>query len=146
MLKMIESLKWSLARFAPLFSGALIILFAPFVFTYLTSPVRSIPGPLIARFSDLWRLYLVWKRSPEKEHHALHKKYGSAVVLGPNMVSINDPELIKVIYSRKDILIKVRFIACASKAGSGNRSPKGAEVKIRVTSIRSRISWWQGVV
>lgn len=37
----------------------------------------------------------------------LHKKYGTAVRIGPNAVSISDPEAIDSIYAFKDELQKV---------------------------------------
>lgn len=61
--------------------------------------LHNIPGPWIAGFSDLWRLFLVRRRHAQEEHIALHQKYGPIVRLGPRAVSIADPDAIKIIYS-----------------------------------------------
>ena len=49
----------------------------------------------------LWRLWSVYNGHAEREQYELHKKYGTAVRLGPNMISIQDPAAIRVIYERK---------------------------------------------
>ena len=38
----------------------------------------------------------------------LHEQYGSAVRLGPNLVSLSDPDLIKVVYDVRGSFVKVR--------------------------------------
>jgi hypothetical protein len=66
-----------------------------------------LPGPRIAAYTDLWRLWVVWKRRPEKVLLALHKNYGPIVRLGPKTVSISDPEAIKTIYALNAGFVKV---------------------------------------
>lgn len=67
-------------------------------YTFLTDPLRKIPGPLSARFSRLWMV----QRSRCGDMHttmiALHKKHGKLVRTAPNEVSISDPAAIKTIY------------------------------------------------
>jgi hypothetical protein len=53
-------------------AGALIFV----LFRHLLSPLRSVPGPLLARFSDVWYLYHVRKGHLEQENLALHARYG----------------------------------------------------------------------
>ncbi|KAF9890054.1 hypothetical protein FE257_006734 [Aspergillus nanangensis] len=60
--------------------------------------IDSIPGPFLASCSDLWRLYVVSRRHPHTVHQRLHRKYGELVRLGPNCVSVSDPEVIKTVY------------------------------------------------
>lgn len=62
------------------------------IYSYLTSPLRSIPGPWVARFTRLW--YFMHVRSGEFHHKniALHAKYGPIVRVGPNLYSINEPD------------------------------------------------------
>ena len=60
--------------------------------------LSSIPGPILASYSDLYRLYWVWTRKQHLKHLELHKKYGKLVRLGPNMVSVGDPAEIPNIY------------------------------------------------
>lgn len=60
--------------------------------------LRSVPGPLLARLTNIPRLYWTWTKRPFEIHLSLHKKYGKLVRLGPNMVSVADPEAIPTIY------------------------------------------------
>jgi hypothetical protein len=46
-------------------------------FVLLRDPLRSVPGPFLARFTRLWYLRKVWRGDFEKTNIALHKKYGS---------------------------------------------------------------------
>lgn len=60
--------------------------------------LRTIPGPLLARFTDLYRLLVVWRRNSHDTYLELHKKHGDLVRIGPNCVSISKPEVINTIY------------------------------------------------
>lgn len=61
--------------------------------------LNRIPGPWLAGFTDLWRLFVVKGRRAQEVHIELHKKYGPIVRLGPRAISVADPEAIKIIYS-----------------------------------------------
>ncbi|KAG4435700.1 hypothetical protein IFR05_008812 [Cadophora sp. M221] len=71
--------------------------------------IGRIPGPLLAAYSDWWRLWLVWRGRPEVAHIKLHEKYGPVVRLGPNMVSYSDPDAVKVIYALNAGYVKSGF-------------------------------------
>ena len=71
--------------------------------TYL----RSIPGPILASFTDLWRLLAVDKGDFEVTLQALHAKYGDLVRVGPNCVSVGDPREVKQIYGITRLYQKV---------------------------------------
>ncbi|KAJ6083488.1 hypothetical protein N7467_007623 [Penicillium canescens] len=71
--------------------------------------INSIPGPVAASVTNLWRLALVTGRRPELEHIKLHRKYGSIVRLGPNVVSVSDPNAVKVIYAINAGFVKSHF-------------------------------------
>jgi len=57
---------------------ALLLLFHLIhsVYSCLTSPLRSIPGPFLARFTKLWYLWRVYNGHFEQENITLHRKYG----------------------------------------------------------------------
>jgi hypothetical protein len=57
---------------------ALLLLFRLIhsVYSCLTSPLRSIHGPFLARFTKLWYLWRVYNGHFEQENIALHHKYG----------------------------------------------------------------------
>lgn len=67
----------------------------------------KIPGPQIAAFTNIWRFFVTLGRRPEVAHQELHAKYGSAVRLGPNMVSIFDWKAVKEVYGTNTAYVKV---------------------------------------
>lgn len=93
-------------------SGVVVVLLASVLLRLLLNKygqgLNKIPGPWIAGFSDLWRLFLVRRRHAQEEHIALHQKYGPIVRLGPRAVSIADPDVIKVIYNPSSGYSKVK--------------------------------------
>ncbi len=83
-----------------LFASALFgLVLARFVYASVTSPLCSVPGPFAARFTRLWYLWRVREGRFERENIALHRKYGPIVRLSPNHYSIDDPAVVKAVYS-----------------------------------------------
>ncbi len=74
---------------------------------YLRDPLRSIPGPFLARFTRLWYLLAVRSGHFEKINVALHKKHGAVVRIAPHYYSIDDMDAIKVIYGHGTNFVKV---------------------------------------
>ena len=72
-----------------------------------TFKLRSIKGPFIARYTDLWRLLKVHQGDMHNVYLELHQKYGSLVRVGPNCVSISDPEALAAVHNISDKLPKV---------------------------------------
>ncbi|KAI3319510.1 cytochrome P450 [Xylariaceae sp. AK1471] len=64
----------------------------------LLSPLRSIPGPFFARWTDAWYFWRVSKGHFEADNLALHRHYGTIVRYGPNRYSISDPGASSTIY------------------------------------------------
>lgn len=85
------------------FSTAVLWLFGAILTRLLYNKyghgLNNIPGPWLAGYTDLWRLFVVRGRRAQEVHIELHKKYGPAVRLGPRAVSIADTEALKIIYS-----------------------------------------------
>jgi hypothetical protein len=69
--------------------------------------LRHFPGPSVARFTDLGRLW--WAKTSRSHHYHMdfHKRYGQYVRLGPNMISISDPGAIALVYPIRPGLPKV---------------------------------------
>lgn len=80
---------------------ALLVL--PFLFYFLpylrNRLIRNVPGPLVARFSNLWLLYQSRRGRRYLAVDAAHKRYGPVVRIQPDHVSIADSEAIPIIYS-----------------------------------------------
>lgn len=69
------------------------------IFRALTSPLRHVPGPLLARFTRLYYFYMVWSTKAHLKNIELHRKYAKPgqyyaqiVRLAPNMYSIASPD------------------------------------------------------
>ncbi|KAF1972520.1 cytochrome P450 CYP5080B3 [Bimuria novae-zelandiae CBS 107.79] len=83
---------------------AAVVFRALYIFvSSLFSPLRSIPGPLLARFTKAWYFHSIYKAHHQDNAIALHRKYAKPgehfapiVRLGPNMYSIKSPD--KVVY------------------------------------------------
>ena len=99
--------------FVPFLLGQLALVFpflllSHFVWFYVQSPLKNIPGPFLAKFTNIWRLMNQLTRRSHRTQIWLHERHGSAVRLGPNLVSLSDPSLIKVVYDVRGNYIKVR--------------------------------------
>ena len=67
----------------------------------------DIPGPFLAGYTRLWRMYDVWKGQAHMTAIQLHRKYGPLVRIGPSHVSVGDPKAIPTIYGLKSGFTKV---------------------------------------
>jgi hypothetical protein len=82
-------------------------VFAYFAHQKLRPSLRSIPGPFVASFTDLWRLLAVYSGRFDLSLQAQHDKHGDLVRIGPNCISVGDPKEIKQIYSISRLFQKV---------------------------------------
>lgn len=81
--------------------NALFFLLITSVFVWVAHSylnLNHIPGPFWASLTNLSRLIWVRRGNAHETHVALHRKYGSLVRFGPNMVSVSDPAEISHIY------------------------------------------------
>ncbi|KAI1361625.1 putative benzoate 4-monooxygenase cytochrome P450 [Xylaria arbuscula] len=60
--------------------------------------LRHIPGPLLPSLTNLPRVFWVKTGQSQNYHQQLHEKYGEIVRMGPNMVSVSNPEVIPTLY------------------------------------------------
>ncbi|KAJ4117574.1 hypothetical protein NW768_010939 [Fusarium equiseti] len=79
------------------------------VYNLLFHPLRSIPGPLFARASCLWRLIRYFRGTWHDDVLELHRKYGQAVRISPGEVSFTDQDAIKGIYGHGKTVTKAKF-------------------------------------
>ena len=85
--------------------------------------LSSIPGPLLARFTDLYRALLVYNRNAHEVQLKLHKQCGSLVRLGPQCVSITGSSTyISQIYGIGKGLVKSDFYSCFQNIVNGKRA------------------------
>ncbi|KAK7911620.1 cytochrome P450 [Apiospora marii] len=89
------------------------------VFLHQRDPLRHYPGPFLARFTNLWRLYITWRGQSHVVIHELHKKFGPVVRLGPSMLDLDILDFIKVVYSTKAQWKKTEFYHGSSSIVDG---------------------------
>ncbi|KAL8824325.1 MAG: hypothetical protein Q9191_005133 [Dirinaria sp. TL-2023a] len=91
-----------------LFSTLVLALFLWFIKPVFNSGLQAIPGPFLAKFSNLWRLIDTWKGSHHVTLMNLHRRHGNLVRVGPNTVSISNVDAIEGIFGVKTDFVKVR--------------------------------------
>jgi hypothetical protein len=84
-----------------------LLLVTKIIWDVFFSRLRAIPGPKLAKITDLWRASHAYGGRIDLKNVQLHRKYGTAVQVGPNCVSISDPSLIRTIYSTRNPWKKV---------------------------------------
>lgn len=83
--------------FTPWTLLALPLLF--FILPYMRNwSIQDVPGPFLAKFTNLWYLYECRLCRRYLTVHEAHAKYGKLVRVTPNQVSIADPDAIPIIY------------------------------------------------
>lgn len=82
------------------------------LWAYFHSPLKNFPGPFAAKFTNLWRFFDTYGGRPELTQRLLHEKYGSAVRIGPNTISLSDPKLIRTLYNTRGDFLKASRQHC----------------------------------
>ncbi|GFF61337.1 pisatin demethylase [Aspergillus udagawae] len=103
----------------PFFGALCAALVIWYLVTYLISPLRRFPGPILAGWTNLWRIYHVRKGKMQILTMDLHKKYGPVVRIAPNVVDLDMPELIRTIYSTRGDYRKTEFYHASSAKNNG---------------------------
>lgn len=91
--------KFDTASLGSLILVAVVLYIAYTIVAALVDPLRSIPGPFLARFTKFWLAYQIWKGKFELVNIVLHKKYGNLVRIAPGNYSVDDVDGAKVIYA-----------------------------------------------
>ncbi|KAG8728565.1 hypothetical protein FRC11_010779, partial [Ceratobasidium sp. 423] len=88
------------------------LAFAFYVVPYLLDPYdyrRRFPGPPCAGLTNWWMSNLTRTGHHSDIVQQLHEKYGTFVRLGPNHISIADPDALEVVYGHGSGLLKSEF-------------------------------------
>ncbi|KAJ1300384.1 hypothetical protein OPQ81_005203 [Rhizoctonia solani] len=86
--------------------------FAFYVIPYFLDPYDyrlRFPGPRLAGFTNWWLSNLVRTGNHSKVIQELHEQYGTFVRIGPNHISIADPDAHEVVYGHGSRLLKSDF-------------------------------------
>lgn len=76
------------------------------LYNVFLSPIRRIPGPLIAKITPYWLVFVDLAGHRTTTLHELHRKYGPSLRVGPNEVSYSNVEVIKEIYGQQTEYMK----------------------------------------
>ncbi|KAL7936156.1 cytochrome P450 [Trichoderma chlorosporum] len=76
------------------------------VYQCFFSPLASFPGPFAAKLTKAWRAYATYRGRWHRDMIDLHRRHGSVVRIGPNELSIADPEAFKTIYRTNRAFVK----------------------------------------
>lgn len=96
-----------------------VSLLAYYIICYILTPLKDIPGPFLAKFTNFWRVYDYYHLISPETQKRLHGKHGPAVRLGPNLVSLNDPAMIPIIYNARGTFPKVSHESCGQRISEG---------------------------
>jgi hypothetical protein len=61
-------------------------------------PLHHIPGPVLAKSTQLCQFYSLFKGQPRVDQRRLHERYGPVIRIGPNEVSIADPSALTAVF------------------------------------------------
>ncbi|KAI5776491.1 cytochrome P450 [Geopyxis carbonaria] len=70
------------------------------VYNLYFHPLRSFPGPFLARSSKVYIILAIYRGQEHLADEALHNKYGPLVRKGPNLLLFKDASLLPVFYHR----------------------------------------------
>ncbi|KAJ5929145.1 hypothetical protein N7454_006993 [Penicillium verhagenii] len=77
------------------FAVSLVALVICAISRKFATSIKDVPGPFVASFSSLWRVYYLWEGHSEEEILRLHKKHGHFVRIAENEVSVSHPDAVK---------------------------------------------------
>ena len=97
------------STWAWLLAALLIIGLFRAISTRYRHDLRKIPGPFLASFTNLDRIWSSAKGNQMDYHLSLHSKHGRLVRVGPNHVSISDGNAIQQLYSISSKFYKSDF-------------------------------------
>lgn len=87
-----------------------------------TAIPRSVPGPILARFTNLYRFFSVLFYTPHETQYELHKRHGALVRLGPDVVSIQGAPYVAQVYGIGKGFIKSNYYSVFQNIVNGKRT------------------------
>ena len=98
------------AKFA-LMSIAIVIVYflGATLYNIFLHPLRTVPGPFLAKVSKVWSRYGNLKGRKSHRIHEAHRRYGTVVRVAPNELSFADPAAVRDIYSSEVFLKEESF-------------------------------------
>jgi cytochrome P450 len=82
----------------------------------------AVPGPFLARLTNLYRVLSVLRFSPHEDQNRLHRQYGPLVRLGPDAVSVQGEAYVSQIYGIGKGFVKSNYYAVFQNVVNGRRT------------------------
>ncbi|MCJ1475735.1 hypothetical protein MMC13_004399 [Lambiella insularis] len=89
------------------------------VYNVFFSPLRKIPGPLLAKVTSRWLMVVDLAGYRTLTLHKLHQQYGTAVRIGPDEVSFSNIDEIKQLYGQQTTFLKAPIYETMSQEPLG---------------------------
>ncbi|KAF2766525.1 cytochrome P450 family protein [Teratosphaeria nubilosa] len=87
----------------------LLAFLAYTIHQHLSAPLAKVPGPFLAKLTNIYRAILAARGKQHREYIDLHRKYGKVVRVAPGVVSIADPDAYREIYKAGNKYPKAEF-------------------------------------
>lgn len=114
-----ESLRFSAVSSVPVEAwiiGLIALAVTRLLFFRYKHGFSKYKGPLLASFTDMWKMFYAYSRKYQPPMIDVHEKYGDIVRLGPNSISFSKPEAIKDIYGAGKAWDKVHLPISACRS------------------------------
>ncbi|RMD42787.1 hypothetical protein DV735_g2313, partial [Chaetothyriales sp. CBS 134920] len=103
---------------------AVVVIISHLLRNLLQPGLVTVPGPFIAKFTDLWRLYKIWQWRFKEDLPSLHETYQSSLIrVGPKMLSCSDPRAVEVIYGFHTDFKKSDMVKAMAPVYKGKKQP-----------------------
>ncbi|RYP02833.1 hypothetical protein DL764_005574 [Monosporascus ibericus] len=70
------------------------------IYNFFFHPLRGVPGPVWGALSDFFKLWILHTKKAHLLGLKYHERYGPVVRAAPNLIAVNDPRLLPIIYHR----------------------------------------------
>ncbi|TID14100.1 pisatin demethylase / cytochrome P450 monooxygenase [Venturia nashicola] len=99
--------------------------------------VRDLPGPWLAKYTDLLRVYWAWKGDSWITFQRLKKEYGNAVRIGPNTIMLSEQGQFDKILGFKEDFVKSDAMKVWTPMQDGK--PVGSIVSTRDRKVHANL-------
>ncbi|ETS78855.1 hypothetical protein PFICI_08708 [Pestalotiopsis fici W106-1] len=98
--------------------GAITLVAVFLGYEIFLHPLRRYPGPLLAKFTNLYAAFFALERKLHLETWEYHQKYGPVVRLGPDRLVFDSLEALRDIYQNERTTKPPLYLATQAKAGT----------------------------
>ncbi|KAH7324029.1 cytochrome P450 [Rhexocercosporidium sp. MPI-PUGE-AT-0058] len=128
----------------------LLITFIKIARSALSSPLNTIPGPYVNRWTDIPLILAVLRRRKLQYVHTLHQKYGPYFRTAPNEISVSNITSVKAIHNVRKGYEKSDFYKNLQRASTlvclTDNKIHAARRHFAGTFSRQGLSEWEGAI